>query len=48
MLRINNNYCPVMAVFVLDSYIRGYHVCKNLWTASMGEELPCVRDTGNG
>ena len=27
--------------------MRGYHVYKDIWTASVGEELPCQRENGN-
>lgn len=27
--------------------VRGYHVYKEIWTAVLGETLPCVRETSN-
>ena len=27
--------------------MRGYHVYKDIWTAVVGEEFPCKRETGN-
>ena len=31
----------------VDSCIRGHHVFKNIWTPTMGEQLPCRREIGN-
>ena len=28
--------------------VRGYHVYKNIWDASIGEELSCQREPSNG
>ena len=28
--------------------VRGYHVYKNIWDASIGEELACQREPSNG
>ena len=33
--------------FILDSCIRGYHVYKDLWNATPGETLTCIRERGN-
>ena len=33
--------------FVVSSRIRGYHVYRTVWTAVLGEELLCERETGN-
>ena len=33
--------------FVVESYVQGNHVYKNLWDVSVGEELPCKKDSGN-
>lgn len=30
-----------------ESMIRGYHVYQSAWTATIGEELPCVRELSN-
>ena len=30
-----------------SSIIRGHHVCKSVWTPSIGETLPMTADTGN-
>ena len=35
------------ASFEFDSVIRGYHIYKEIWEASHGEMLNCVRETGN-
>ena len=29
------------------SCIRGYHIYRDIWTAAIGEELDCVRESGN-
>lgn len=31
----------------VESCVRGLHVYKDTWTPSVGEELPCKRETGN-
>jgi len=31
----------------IHSCIRGYHVYNAIWTASVGEELPCRREVTN-
>ena len=28
----------------MDSYFQGHHVFKNIWTPTMGEQLPCKRE----
>ena len=28
--------------------MRGYHVYRDIWEASVGEQLPCEREDGNG
>ncbi len=33
--------------FAFESCMRGYHVYKDIWEASVGEELPCQRENGN-
>ena len=33
--------------FNLDSCIGGYHVYKDLWNATPGEILTCIRERGN-
>ena len=37
-----------MATFSFNSMIRGYHVYREIWTATEGETLRCRRETGNG
>ena len=27
--------------------VRGYHVCKDIWDAAVGQEFPCKRKDGN-
>ena len=36
-----------MPQFCYDSVVRGYHVYKDVWEASLGELLNCERETGN-
>ncbi len=36
-----------MERFTFKSCVRGYHVYKDIWEASVGEELPCQRENGN-
>ncbi len=36
-----------MEHFAFESCVRGYHVYKDIWEASVGEELPCQRENGN-
>ena len=31
----------------LHCCVRGYHMYKAIWTAAVGEELPCSRETNN-
>ena len=33
--------------FAINSVVRGYHVYKDIWTSTRGEELQCQRETGN-
>ena len=34
-------------IFILDSCVRGYHVYKDLWNATPGEALTCIREWRN-
>ena len=36
-----------MEHFSVKSCVRGYHVYKAIWIASVREELPCQRENGN-
>ena len=36
-----------MERYRVESCVRGYHVYKDIWEASIGEELPCKRENGN-
>ncbi len=36
-----------MERFAFGSCVRGYHIYKDIWEASVGEELPCKRENGN-
>ena len=36
-----------MECFDIKSSVRGYHIYKDIWEASVGEELPCQRKNGN-
>ena len=31
------------ATFIVESCIRGYHIYKDIWDATIGEELQCAR-----
>ena len=33
--------------FTVEAMVRGYHIYKDVWAASLGEELPCQRESGN-
>ena len=33
--------------FILNSCVRGYHVHKDLWNATPGETLTCIRERAN-
>ena len=35
------------ATFTLKSCVRGYHVYKDIWDATIGEELECARESEN-
>ena len=34
-------------LFIFDSCIRGYHLYKDLWNATLGETLACIKEWGN-
>ncbi len=33
------------ASFSIEAVVRGYHAYKDIWTAVVGEELPCQRES---
>ena len=33
--------------YTIEVIVRGYHVYKEIWFASVGEELSCVREVDN-
>ena len=35
------------ATFTVESCVRGYHVYKDIWNATTGEELECARESDN-
>ncbi len=35
------------ASFSVEAMVRGYHAYKDIWTAVVGEELPCQRERAN-
>ncbi len=35
------------ASFSIEAMVRGYHAYKDIWTAVVGEELPCQRERAN-
>ena len=37
----------VILNFILDSYVRGYHVYKDLRNVTPGDTLTCTRERGN-
>ena len=37
-----------MAVYKMRWCVRGYHVFQEDWDADFGDELECLRETGNG
>ena len=41
--------CAIMdeVTFILDSCIHGYHVYKDMWNATPGETLTCIKERGN-
>ena len=40
-------YAVKMETFERESMIRGYHIYKTTWAATVGEELECQRETTN-
>ena len=36
-----------LSSFAIDSMVRGYHVYKDVWNATLDEELPCEREMDN-
>ena len=34
-------------VFSIDEVVRGYHICKDIWDADIGSELPCYPESSN-
>ena len=36
-----------MAAYEMESCVRGYHVYKDLWDASIGEDILCEREPFN-
>ena len=35
------------ASFTIEAMVRGYHVYRDVWHATMAEQLPCQREIGN-
>ena len=35
------------ATFTVESCVRGYHIYKDIWDATIGEELQCARESDN-
>ena len=35
------------ATFTVESCVRGYHIYKDIWDATIGEELQCARESNN-
>ena len=36
-----------LASFTIEAMVRGYHVYRDVWHATMAEQLPCQREIGN-
>ena len=36
-----------IGVLVVESMVRGYHVYKDVWSAAVGQRLPCKQERGN-
>ena len=36
-----------LSSFAIDSMVRGYNVYKDVWNATLDEELPCEREMDN-
>jgi len=36
-----------MASFEIEAMVRGYHICKDMWSAVIDEEFLCKREDGN-
>jgi len=41
------NPMEIVCAYFVDSTIRGYDQYEEIWEASYGEVLNCVRETGN-
>ena len=44
---VENLNMAEMSELERDCVVRGYHIYKDVWIASIGETLNCVRQTGN-
>ena len=40
-------HVSIMSSFLVETMIRGYHICKDMWDAVVGQEFPCKRKDGN-
>ena len=36
-----------MMTYLLTTVVRGYHIYMTFWMASLGEMLPCIRESSN-
>ena len=36
-----------IGVLVVESVVRGYHLYKDVWSAAVGQRLPCQQERGN-
>ena len=41
------HFAAIMASFLVEAMVRGYHVYKDIWATVVGEELPCQREDGD-
>ena len=45
---MSSGFGIAMERFSIDSCVRGHHLYSGIWEASVGEQLPCEREDGNG
>ena len=46
-LQLDTSTCNMECELAMDSCIQWHHVFKNIWTLTIGEQLPCKREVGN-
>ena len=45
---MSSKFVITMERFSIDSCVREHHVYSGIWEASVGEQLPCECEDGNG